>query len=427
MKLLVLGGGGREHALIWKLANEPEVTEIVCVPGNAGIARFAHCIQGDLSSPKELLELARVENVDLTVVGPELPLSAGIADLFTSAGQLLFGPTRLAAELEFSKAFAKEFMTRHRIPTASYKICRDMESAQAVLTRGEFEYPIVIKADGLAAGKGVVVAPDRFTADQAIRTAMHGHSFGTAGSTLVLEEHLSGEEVSFFVLCDGRRSMPLPSAQDYKRIFDNDRGPNTGGMGAFAPSPRVTPQVASEVMDRIVEPVISGLRNEGREFRGFLYVGLMLTNDGPKVIEFNVRLGDPEAQVILPILEGDLTPLLTSAATGSLESSGNRFNEQAMVGVVLASAGYPSEYQTGKVIDGLEQAVQLPGVFIFHAGTARQDDRIVTSGGRVLTVVGMGRDYAEAINRAYAAADVISFDGKYIRSDIGQKALDFQL
>jgi phosphoribosylamine--glycine ligase len=423
MKILVVGGGAREHALTWKLAGERGVIEVICAPGNPGIAAHARCVPADVASPRALLNIAIRERVDLTVVGPELPLSLGIADEFAAAGQLIVGPTKAAAALEWSKAFAKAFMKRHRVPTARFRVCDSPAAALESIASGEFGYPVVLKADGLAAGKGVVIAEDRATADDTVRAAMVDRRFGAAGERIVLEEFLVGEEASYFVLADGAKYVSLSSAQDHKRIFDDDRGPNTGGMGAFSPTPRLTPEVERQVLDTIVQPVLEGMEREGNPFRGFLYVGLMLTVDGPKVIEFNVRFGDPEAQVVMPRMDEDLSWLLASAATGALPSRPARFRANPHVGVVLATAGYPDSVSTGQVISGLDKASSVPGALVFHAATARRDREFVTSGGRVLTVVGRGAGYREAIDIAYAAASHIRFDGMQLRTDIGRKAI----
>ena len=423
MKILVVGGGAREHALAWKLAGERGVIEVICAPGNPGIAAHARCIPADVASPRALLNIAIREQVDLTVVGPELPLSVGIVDEFAAAGQLIVGPTKAAAALEWSKAFAKAFMERHRVPTSRFRVCDSPAAALESIASGEFGYPVVLKADGLAAGKGVVIAEDRATADDTVRAAMVDRRFGAAGDRIVLEEFLVGEEASYFVLADGARYVSLSSAQDHKRIFDEDRGPNTGGMGAFSPTPRLTPDVERRVLDTIVQPVLEGMEREGNPFRGFLYVGLMLTADGPKVVEFNVRFGDPEAQVVMPRMDEDLSWLLASAATGVLPSRPARFRDEPHVGVVLATAGYPDAASTGQVISGLDKASSVPGALVFHAATVRRDREFVTSGGRVLTVVGRGAGYPEAIDIAYAAASHIRFDGMQFRTDIGRKAI----
>jgi phosphoribosylamine--glycine ligase len=418
MRILVIGSGAREHALVWKLARERAVTAVLGAPGNAGIARAARCVPVDVTDPEALADLAARERVDLTVVGPEAPLERGVADLFAARGRLLFGPTRAAAQLECSKVFAKQFMARRGIPTARFAVCETPEAALDTIARGDLGFPVVVKADGLAAGKGVVVAPDRGAAETAIRDAMIDRRFGQAGARLVLEECLRGTEASFFALCDGERALPLLSAQDHKRAFDQDRGPNTGGMGAFAPSPLCTPALQQAIMTCIVQPVLQGLRDEGHEYRGFLYVGLMLTAEGPKVIEFNVRLGDPEAQVVIPMIDDDLAPLVAAAASGNLSGSSCRFRaDRPGVG------WYPGAFQAGRVIEGLADAEQLADVLVFHAGTKQQNGGLVTNGGRVLTVVGRGRDYETAIARAYAAVSHISFEGMHYRKDIGQKAL----
>ena len=423
MKILVIGGGGREHALVWKLAREPRVDRVIAAPGNPGIARVAHTVPVAATDLDGLLALARRERIDLTVVGPEAPLDQGVSDLFRSHGLRIFGPTRAAAALECSKVFAKSFMARHGIPTARYRVCDDAASARALIESGELGLPIVVKADGLAAGKGVVVAPDRQTALSAIHAAMEQRQFGDAGARVVLEECLTGPEVSFFALSDGMRAMPLMSAQDHKRAFDDDRGPNTGGMGAFSPSPLVDEALQARVMREIVNPVIAGMRAEGHEYRGFLYAGLMLTCDGPKVIEFNVRFGDPEAQVVIPMMSGELAPLLASSADGTLLSEPAAFSGRKHVGVVVAAEGYPGTVRTGSPIDGIDRAAQLDGVIVFHAGTKLEGGRVVTAGGRVLTVVGRGDHFEDAIRLAYDGVSRISFDGMQYRKDIARKAL----
>jgi len=424
VKILIVGGGAREHAFAWKVAQSRSAADIICAPGNPGIADVARCVAADQGKPEDLLTIAKHENIDLTVVGPELPLSRGIVDLFSAHERPIVGPAAAAAALESSKAFAKDFMARHHVPTARFHICNSADEALREIARGEFGFPIVIKADGLAAGKGVIIAEDRATAGAVIRDVMVNRKFGASGERVVLEEFLSGQEASYFVLADGAAFMPLSSAQDHKRVFDNDRGPNTGGMGALAPSPRVTPEVENRIIDTIVRPVLEGMLREGTPYRGFLYVGLMLTADGPRVIEFNVRFGDPEAQVILPMLDEDLPSLLMCAATGELPARAARVTAQKHVGVVLAAGGYPDSVLTGKTISGLDSAAGVPDSIVFHAGTARQNGHLVTSGGRVLTVVGRGATYRAAIETAYAAAGRITFEGMQFRKDIGQKALN---
>jgi phosphoribosylamine---glycine ligase len=423
MKILVIGSGAREHAIAWKLARERDVVDVLCAPGNPGIAQVARCIPADHGDPAALLAVAAREAVDLTVVGPEVPLSRGVVDLFGREGRAILGPSKAAAALESSKAFAKDFMARHRVPTARFKVCASPDEALSAVRSGEFGSPVVIKADGLAAGKGVIIAEDRTEAEAAIASTMVDRRFGAAGDRIVLEEFLVGPEASYFVLADGTQFMPLTSAQDHKRIFDDDRGPNTGGMGAFAPTPLLTAALERRVLDEIVRPVLDGMQAEGYPYRGFLYVGLMLTADGPKVIEFNVRFGDPEAQVVLPMLDEDLSWLLASAATGALPSRSARFRDEPHVAVVLAAAGYPDSGDTGRVITGLDAAAAEPGALVFHAGTARREKQIVTAGGRVLSVVGRGATHREAIDVAYRAASHIAFDGMQYRRDIGQKAL----
>ena len=423
MKVLVLGGGAREHALAVRLSAPPDGADVLCAPGNPGIAEVARTIAADLGDPDALLALAVNEQVDLTVVGPELPLSVGVADRFAAAGRLLFGPTRAAAALETSKAFAKAFMARHGVPTARFHTAESSDEALAIVRGGAFGFPVVLKADGLAAGKGVVIAEDRAAAEAAIVAAMGERRFGTAGDRVVIEECLTGPEVSAFFVCDGARALAIGAAQDHKRIFDDDRGPNTGGMGAFSPSPLMDAALETRVMAEIIEPVVAGMAAEGRPFRGFLYAGLMLTPDGPKVIEFNVRLGDPEAQVILPRIDEPLLPILATAAAGDLRQSTCRLGADRFAGVVVASRGYPESSSSGQRIDGVDAAARLPGVSVYHAGTARRDGELVTAGGRVLTVVGRGADFSEAIARAYAGVLQISFEGMQYRRDIGRKAL----
>jgi phosphoribosylamine--glycine ligase len=424
MKLLVVGSGGREHALTWTLGRGQSVSSVICAPGNIGISRLARTIAVDGSNIRGLLDLARHEGVDLTVVGPELPLDRGVVDLFSSQGLPIFGPSAAAARLECSKVFAKEFMARHGIPTARYRVCDTAAAARAVLERGELGYPVVVKADGLAAGKGVVIAENLADAAAAVAAAMDDRQFGAAGDRLVLEECMTGPEVSFFAVSDGERAIPLGTAQDHKRIFDNDEGPNTGGMGAFAPSPLVDAAMGERIMREIIEPVVAGMKRDGHEYRGFLYAGLMLTCEGPKVIEFNVRFGDPEAQVVLPSLAGDLAPLLLAAAQGDV--SGHRLDVSAdkYVGVVLASRGYPQSSQSGQPIGGLDRAAAREDVLVFHAGTAAgPGGAVLTAGGRVLTVVAHDSTFEGAIAKAYAAVGDIHFDGMQYRSDIGKKAL----
>jgi phosphoribosylamine--glycine ligase len=424
MRVLVVGAGAREHALCWKLAQEPGVDALLCAPGNAGIARETRCLPLNAARPGEVLALVAREGIDLTVVGPEAPLTAGVVDALTAAGHRACGPTQAAASIESSKAFAKRLMAAHGVPTARHATCASPQEALEVLRGGRFGLPVVIKADGLAAGKGVVVADDEASAVDAVSAMMVDRRFGEAGSQVVIEEFLRGREASFFVVTDGVNARVLPSAEDHKRAFDLDQGPNTGGMGAFSPSPIVPGAMEGRILESIVFPTLRGLAAEGRPYRGFLYVGLMITGDGPKVIEFNARLGDPETQVVLPGLAEDLLPHLWDAAGGRIEPGTFRTTGGRHVGVVLASGGYPEAFEKGKVISGLDDAAALPGTLVFHAGSAERDGAIVTAGGRVLTVVGSGIDFPEARQRAYEAVGRISFEGAHYRKDIGIRALE---
>jgi phosphoribosylamine--glycine ligase len=421
MRVLVLGSGAREHALVTRLLADCGGDEVLCAPGNPGIAAICRTADADLTDPASLLELATRERAELTIVGPELPLSLGVADRFAATGRPLFGPSRSAARLESSKAFAKAFMARHAVPTARFRTCESVDQGLAAVRSGEYGLPVVLKADGLAAGKGVVIAQDRSSAEAAVVAAMHERRFGAAGDRLVVEECLSGPEISFFLFCDGIRALPFASARDHKRIYDGDLGPNTGGMGAFAPSVLLDARLEARVMHEIVEPVMAGMAEEGHPFRGFLYVGLMLTADGPKVIEFNVRLGDPETQVILPLVDEPMLPLLAAAAAGRLLQPSCRLGPDKLVGVVVASRGYPESSESGQPIRGIEDASRVAQVF--HAGTARRDGALVTAGGRVLTIVGRGASFEAAIARAYEGVSKIHFEGMQYRRDIGRKAL----
>jgi phosphoribosylamine--glycine ligase len=421
MRVLVIGSGAREHALAWRLASDGHATACFCAPGNPGIGQVATIVPIAPTDLDGLAAFARQERIDLTMVGPELPLAGGLSDRFAAEGRLILGPTRAAARLETSKAFAKAFMARHGVPTARFRTCAAPEEARRAVE--EFGAPVVVKADGLAAGKGVVVAMDAAAAMSAVEAAMVAREFGDAGATVVVEEFLRGEEASFFCLCDGTHALPFGTAQDHKRVRDGDQGPNTGGMGAFAPSPLVTPAVHERVVREIVEPVLDGMRSEGTPFRGFLYVGLMLTGEGPKVVEFNVRFGDPEAQVVLPLLDDDLVSMAAAAAAGRLDRLRCEFRPGARVGVVLASGGYPGRFEKGKPVAGLDEASAMGDVVVFHAGTAVAGGQVVTDGGRVLTVVGGGADHRAAMARAYEAVARISFEGMHYRTDIGRKAI----
>jgi phosphoribosylamine---glycine ligase len=421
----VVGGGGREHALSWRLAREPDVTAVLCSPGNPGIAQVAQVVPSD-GRGEALLDLAAREQIDLTVIGPELPLCEGVVDAFRNQGRAVVGPSRDAANLECSKGYAKTFMARHGIPTARHRLADNPDEAGRIVRSAELGFPVVVKADGLAAGKGVVVAADGREALAAVESMMRDRRFGDAGAKVVIEECLQGPELSFFVLCDGSRAVPIGSAQDHKRAFDGDAGPNTGGMGAFSPSPLCDRAIQDRIMREVVEPVMQGMREEGHPYTGFLYCGLMLTAAGPRVIEFNVRFGDPEAQVVLPLIEGEFAGALLAAARGDLQDASLTLSNDRTVGVVLASKGYPDSYEIGRTISGLDADVSDRDALVFHAGTASRDGAVVTSGGRVLTVVGRGDCYDVARRRAYEAASRISFDGLHLRRDIGEKALAFE-
>jgi phosphoribosylamine--glycine ligase len=438
VRVLVIGSGAREHALCARLLSEPGVSGVICAPGNAGIARTIPTAPLDPLDTAAVIRLVDSERIDLTVVGPEAPLANGLADRFEQDGRAIFGPTRAAAQLETSKAFAKDFMRRHAVPTARYRVCATAVDALGAIRSGEFGDALVVKADGLAAGKGVVVATDRAMAEQAVTAAMVDKTFGAAGASVVLEELLTGPEVSFFVVAHGDTYVPLLSAQDHKRIFNDDRGPNTGGMGAFAPSPLMTEALQSRIEREVVQPVLRGMAAEGNPFRGFLYCGLMLTPDGPKVIEFNVRFGDPEAQVVLPLLAEPLSAMMMTAKNIRLKAdttrpvdtttpvvSGFSRIDTVAVGVVLAAHGYPGDVRTGDAIHGLDDVARdCPDVQLRFAGVKQQGDHLVTAGGRVLTVVATAPTFEIAIARAYEAASKIKFDGMQYRRDIGRKALE---
>lgn len=423
MRVLVIGGGGREHALVWRLGRDPDVRTVMAAPGNPGIAALAECVAVDLADPESMLRVAEAARADLTVVGPEGPLDRGVVDRFRAAGRPIVGPTRAGAALECSKAFAKSFMTRAGVPTARAIVCHDLPSALAAVAGREFGFPVVVKADGLAAGKGVVVAADRAEAERAVRAAMETKQFGAAGDTVVVEECLTGPEVSFFVLADGRHAAVLGTAQDHKRLKDDDVGPNTGGMGAFAASPLVTPALEHQVMTGIVHPVLEQAQLDGVPYRGFLYVSLMLTATGPKVIEFNVRMGDPETQVVLPLLEGPFARALQASADGHLRDLRLHLSAERTVGVTLAAAGYPGEVAAGTPIRGLDAAAARPDTLVFQAGTRAAGGEIVTAGGRVVTVVGRGATFEAAMKVAYDAVSAIQFEGMQFRTDIGRKAI----
>ncbi len=424
MNILVIGSGGREHALVWKLRQSPFVTNLYCAPGNAGIAAQATIVPIAANDIGALLKFAIDEKIDLTVVGPEQPLTEGITDRFEAERLKVFGPSKAAARIEGSKIFAKNFMKQYSIPTADFRTFTAAERYDAERYLSEVPTPIVIKADGLAAGKGVTVCESRDRAIEVLDALMERKTFGESGSSVVIEECLAGEEASILVLTDGRNYRILPAAQDHKSILDNDMGKNTGGMGAYAPAPVVTPEILSTVEETIVRPTLEGMRREGHPFRGCLYVGLMMTQTGPKVIEYNCRFGDPETQVVLPLVENDLAVLFGEVAAGALESP-LALADRTAVCVVIASGGYPDDYETGKPITGLERLSNDQNVVVFHAGTKAVKDGIVTSGGRVLgvTALGAGDDLEGAIGNAYRAVGEITFDGAYYRSDIGKKGL----
>ena len=421
MKVLVIGGGGREHALVWKLAQSPRITKLYCAPGNGGIALDAECVPADVKNLDSLVALATKLQPDLTVVGPELPLTLGVVDEFQSHGWPIFGPTRAAAQLESSKSFAKEFMQRHRIPTAHYAICKTVNEVRATLPH--FHTPIVVKADGLAAGKGVVVAKTKEEAASVAAEMLSGKMVGAAGTLIVLEECLTGDELSFLVFSDGERVVPLVAAQDHKRVGDGDSGPNTGGMGAYSTATIVDDKMRDWLVHHIAEPVIAGMKAEGAEYKGVLYCGLMMTARGPMVLEFNCRFGDPETQPILMRLESDLVEALEASVGGRVSEGDFRWSPDASACVVIASAGYPGTFEAGKKIAGLESVGAMEGIKVFHAATSRRDDVYFTSGGRVLGVTARAPDLATAVERAYAAVSMIGFEGMHYRKDIAARAL----
>ena len=419
--VLLVGGGGREHALAWKLAQSPGLGRMIAGPGNPGIAAHARCVPVKDTAIDDLVALAQQERPDLVVVGPEVPLALGLADRMRAAGFAVFGGSAAAARLESSKAFAKELMARHRIPTARFGTFREAVAARAFCR--ELGAPLVVKADGLAAGKGVLICRSLGEADAALAQCLEARAFGDSGLTVVVEEFLQGEEASFFALSDGTTALPLAAAQDHKTVWDGDRGPNTGGMGAYSPAPVMDAAMEARVMAEIVRPTIAAMAAEGAPYTGVLFVGLMITREGPKVIEFNCRFGDPECQALLPRLQEDLLALLLAAATGKGLPPTLAWSPRASVCVVMTSAGYPGRYDTGTAITGLEGAGALPDVTVFHAGTARAGGGLVTAGGRVLGVQALGDDVAAAIRTAYAAVERIRFDGAHYRRDIGHHAL----
>ena len=423
MKILVVGNGGREHAIVWKLKQSPQVTHVFCAPGNAGIGLDVTNVDIKATDIPGLLKFAQTEKIDLTVVGPEVPLVAGIVDEFLKADLRIFGPTRKAAELEGSKTFAKELMKRANVPTADFRVFTNAAEAISYVDEKEHTERFVVKADGLAAGKGVVVCSSKEETRDAIRRMLLMKEFGEASTQIVIEERLEGEEVSLLAFVDGKTIIPLEAAQDHKAAYDGDTGPNTGGMGAYSPTPIITPELIDLVVEKVLVPTVHQLKKEGRPFRGCLYAGLMLTNQGPKVLEFNVRLGDPETQAVLMRLKTDLAQLMYATAEGTLdEIESVEWDPRPSVCVVMASAGYPGDYVTGKPLRGLEEAALVPNTKVFHAGTKTVDDQIVNAGGRVLGVTALGDTLADAKLHAYQAVKCIRWEGAWCRKDISDKA-----
>src|SRR6266851_2952772 len=421
MKVLVLGNGGREHALVWKLRQSARVSKLYCAPGNGGIADEAECLPVDLKSLQSMVALGEQVRPDLTVVGPELPLTLGVVDEFTRRGWPVFGPTKAAAQLEWSKSFAKEFLQRHRIPTAAYAICDSVEEVREALAH--FHVPVVVKADGLAAGKGVVIAASKEEVVSVAAEMFSGKMVGAAGLRVVLEECLKGDELSFLVLSDGERVAPLVAAQDHKRIGDGDTGPNTGGMGAYSTAEIVDDKMRDWLVNHIARPVVAGMKSEGAEYKGVLYCGLMMTARGPMVLEFNCRFGDPETQPILMRMESDLVEAMEASIDSRVSEGDFKWSLDATACVVMSSEGYPGTFEAGKRITGLEQAEEMEGIKIFHAGTNKRDGIYYTSGGRVLGVTSRAADLATAVKRVYEAVSVIKFEGAYYRKDIAARAL----
>jgi phosphoribosylamine--glycine ligase len=421
MKILIIGAGGREHALAWKLKQSPEVTEIFTAPGNPGTALLGKNIDIQVDDIDGLKAFALENDIGLTVVGPELPLTLGIVDSFAAAGLKAFGPSKAAAELEGSKAFSKEIMERYSIPTAAYKEFTDAALAKSYIQ--ECARPLVVKADGLAAGKGVILCQTTKEAEDAVLLIMKDKAFGEAGTKIIVEDFLAGEEASFLAICDGSTALPLAPAQDHKAIFEGDTGPNTGGMGAYTPTPALDKALQTRVMDAIIHPMLQAMTKEGRPYKGVLYAGLMIHDSEIKVLEFNCRFGDPEAQPILMRLKSDLLPILLASVDGTLNTIEAEWDERTAVCVVISSKGYPGSYQKGDAISGLDDANSIDDVVVFHAGTSEQGGKVITSGGRVLGVTGLGAGIKEAINNTYKAVNLIKFDGAYHRRDIGKKAI----
>ncbi|MFH1857411.1 MAG: phosphoribosylamine--glycine ligase [Candidatus Omnitrophota bacterium] len=421
MKILVIGSGGREHALAWRLSQSPKVSGLYAAPGNAGIATLAECVPIPPEDIPALAAFAKKQRIDLTVVGPEMPLVSGIADFFTERKLTIFGPSRAAARIEGSKIFAKQLMSQKQVPTASFQIFESQESAFASLLKRKG--PCVVKADGLCQGKGVLVARDTDEASAAVRILMEKKAFGIAGARIIIEDCLQGEEASILALSDGKTILLLPSSQDHKRIYDRDEGPNTGGMGAYSPAPIVTPALEVMILEKIFKPILQGLAEMNAPYRGLLYAGLMISEEGPSVLEFNARFGDPESQAVLPRLKGDFAALLLEVAQGKFPKTSLEIDPRPCVSVVLASKGYPGPYEKGKVIEGLEDASKEKDIFIFHAGTSRENGDVVTNGGRVLAVSALGNTLEKAVQKAYRAVSLIHFDGMQYRRDIAHRAL----
>jgi phosphoribosylamine--glycine ligase len=422
MKVLVIGSGGREHALVWKICQSPKVEKVFCAPGNAGIGEIAELVTIDADRIHKLADFAEKQKIDLTVVGPELPLTLGVADLFEKRGLRIFGPNREAAKLEGSKAFTKEILKENGIPTASFEIFSDAASAKKYLD--ELVPPYVVKVDGLAAGKGVLICPTRKEAETAIDDILMRKVFGSAGDKLVVEEFLEGEEASFMALTDGEHILPLASSQDHKRVFDDDQGPNTGGMGAYSPAPIITSKVHRRILEDVLRPLLLGLKKKGICYRGVIYAGLMITEGAPKVLEFNCRFGDPECQPIMMLLKSDLISILEATVDERLEQAKTEWHEGAAVCVVLSAQGYPGSYERGKEISGLEKLKDWGSGFVFHAGTVKKEERWFTSGGRVLGVTASGKNIEEAVKEAYGAVDQIRWEGMHYRKDIARRALE---
>ncbi len=421
MKVLVVGGGGREHTLVWKIVKSPEVEKVYCAPGNAGIAGIAECVNIAADDIKGLVKLVEEKKIDLTVMGPELPLTLGIVDDFTRQGLRIFGPTRETSALEGSKVFAKSLMKSYGIPTAEFEIFDSaVDAKEYIKSKGA---PIVIKADGLAAGKGAIVAQSIEEALDAVSLIMEERAFGDAGKKIVVEQFLEGEEASFIAFTDGTTVLPLPSSQDHKPIFDGDQGPNTGGMGAYSPAPLVTEELHQRAIDQIMIPTVKAMESEGYKYKGMLYAGLMISENQPRVLEFNCRFGDPETQAQLVRMRDDLVPVLEAVIDERLEGMKIDWDERAAVCVVMSSRGYPGSYEKGKEISGLEEVGQMKDVVVFHAGTAQKEGKFFTNGGRVLGVTGLGEGIKESIERTYQAVELIRWEGAYCRRDIGEKAL----